>query len=244
MAWAAIATLSLTCSPDSETILRNLSFSAKIPPATLIKGGGHLWSLGVEMQFYAAIGFVCLLLGRKGLLIVPVACVLVTAGRIYAAVPISISTMFRVDEILAGGTLALLYAHGCTPRAPVLLGAVLLAASSHQSLEPLMYMRPCAAALLVGLTLVSLPTWAARVLINKPAAYIANISYIVYVFHGILGHTWLESGDKLTINLKRPLLIVLTFLVAHLSTFWFERPVMALVHRSKKTSATAQRPFE
>lgn len=242
LAWVAIAVLVTMRSPDTLTVVRNLLFVANVPPAALIENGGeHLWSLGVEMQFYAAVAVLCLIFGRRGLLLVPLACLLVTIGRVYNGETISIYTLSRVDEILAGGTLALLYANNRVPQVPLLLGVALLVATSHSAFGPLMYLRPYAASLLVGSTLMSVPTWAGRLLVNKPASYIADVSYAVYIFHGVLGHTWLGSGDKLTVYLKRPLLIAVTFVAAHISTNRFEKPLMAFAYRQKKVDVQGKR---
>ena len=43
--------------------------------------------------------------------------------------------------------------------------------------------------------------------------------------------TWLGSGDKLVKYAKRPLLLALTFGLAHLSTFRFEQPCVQLAKR-------------
>ena len=54
-------------------------------------------------------------------------------------------------------------------------------------------------------------------------AYIATISYALYIIHGGLEHTWLGDGEKIIKYVKRPLLFAATFLLAHLSTFYFEK---------------------
>jgi peptidoglycan/LPS O-acetylase OafA/YrhL len=66
-------------------------------------------------------------------------------------------------------------------------------------------------------------------------AYVAEVSYALYVIHGILSATWLGSGDKLVRYLKRPLLFGATFLLAHISTRYFEQPITRRVR--KLTSA-------
>jgi len=62
-------------------------------------------------------------------------------------------------------------------------------------------------------------------------SYIASISYALYVWHGILPGTWLGSGDTLTRYLKRPLLIGITFVLSHSTTFYMERPINAFARR-------------
>ena len=43
--------------------------------------------------------------------------------------------------------------------------------------------------------------------------------------------TWLGTGDALDKYLKRPVLIGLTFLLAHISTYKFEQPCIAYAKR-------------
>src|SRR6516164_2092821 len=96
------------------------------------------------------------LAGRWGLALVPVVCLAVTAARIKYGMEISIITWFRVDEILAGGCLALAFASSrfskATAKLPIFtpfLLVPLLLASSHPALGVLNYARPYFAALLI-----------------------------------------------------------------------------------------------
>ena len=111
LAWLALAISFAIRPPGLQSWLANLLFYANLPPFHLVPWSSHFWSLGVEMQFYAAIAAVVLILGARGLYLVPVAALAVTAARVANGTPISIVTWFRVDEILAGGTLALIIHH-------------------------------------------------------------------------------------------------------------------------------------
>jgi peptidoglycan/LPS O-acetylase OafA/YrhL len=167
-----------------------------------------------------------------------VAALSVTALRVYAHEYVSIVTWLRVDEILAGGTLALL-CHGEFGAAaksavgwsnPYVL-CLLLLASTDSVAGPLNYLRPYIAALLVGRTLVGSTTALHAPLRSRVLAYIAAISYALYVVHPLLGATWLGSGSTVLKYAKRPLLIMATFGVAHLSTFYYESRWIALGKR-------------
>lgn len=215
----------------------NLLFVSNIPPATLMHGGEHLWSLCVEVQFYAMMCLLCLI-HRRTLYAVPLLCVAVTAFRVYSHEPISIVTWHRVDEILAGGTIALVFCgwFGQRPasllkRAPLPVAAALLISCSY--IEPLLYFRPYAGALVLGAAIYNLGPLSQRLLVNRPAAYIADISYGLYVIHGALAATWLGSGPTVAKYLKRPLLVVATFGLAHFSRYYMEGPVAAFA-RSKR----------
>jgi peptidoglycan/LPS O-acetylase OafA/YrhL len=92
-----------------NTYAANLLFFANLPPQALVEGGGHLWSLCVEMQFYFGIALLVLAAGRKALYLLPILSLIVTAYRASAGAHIDIVTWRRVDEILAGCILALIY---------------------------------------------------------------------------------------------------------------------------------------
>jgi peptidoglycan/LPS O-acetylase OafA/YrhL len=186
--------------------------------------------------------------------VLPLVAFAVTGLRIYAGEPVSIVTWHRVDEILAGATLALvvirLESGGRSVRLPIwtpLVLTVLLLASAHPDLPYFNYLRPYLAAATVGTSLYAAPEWMRRLWTGKPASYIAEISYALYVFHGVLTATWLGGTDvaKTERYIRRPLLIAATFVVAHVSTFYYEHPFTALGKRlasrfAKPTSPRAR----
>ena len=246
LAWSAMLVLSLWQFYPLTTLIRNFLFVANLPPATFMIGGNHLWSLCVEMQFYAAIAAICMLFGRRGLYLVPVLAIAVTSARVAAGQTISIVTWHRIDEILAGGTLALIEVGWLGPvarkgleRLPLLPAALLLIVASHPASGVLQYVRPYAAAALVGASLTHGPSRFRAFLSSRPMAYIAEISYALYVVHGVLTETWLGTGSRLVKYLKRPLLLAVTFALAHLSTRYFERPINRAV---RGLVAGSQRP--
>lgn len=197
----------------------------------------HFWSLCVEMHFYAGVGLLVALLGRRALWLLPVLALGVTGLRIAHAETVNIKTHYRVDEILAGATLALAVlcgpAHQPLPALaalrsiPLLLIGAVFAASCHPASGPVQYARPYLGAALVGRTLLA-PGWYSPLLESRQMRYIAEISYALYVIHPATMMGWLGSGDTLTRYLKRPLCFALTFGLAHLSTFFFERPLTTL----------------
>lgn len=239
LAWVAVLVLMVAHRSPPETWAANLLFYANLPPQHLVHGGAHLWSLCVEMQFYIAAGLFAATLGSRALgWGVPLAALAITANRVLAGAEINIVTWYRVDEILAGGTLALLYAgrYGELPRRllallhPYLL-LPLLFLSAHPEAGALAYARPYLAAATVGASLFTAPLLLRRLFENRVAAYIATVSYALYVIHGLVGETWLGSGDTVEKYLKRPLLFAVTFGLAHLSTFRFEQPMIGVAKR-------------
>lgn len=236
LAWLVmLVTLLLTGSP-AEIWQRHFSFTANLPlPVTaLIPATSHFWSLCVEMQFYITIALLVRLLRERAMYLLPLLALLVTLNRVYAGAYIDIHTLLRVDEILAGCILALIYHWRQASIGPwlakvhplVLLPLVVLAA--HPAGGWLNYLRPYLALWMIGSTLMLHRDDAfQRLLCGRVLAYLATVSYALYVFHGGLRETWLASGDTLERYLKRPLFLAATFALAHLSTFHYERHFMA-----------------
>jgi peptidoglycan/LPS O-acetylase OafA/YrhL len=217
----------------------NLMFYANLPPFYLDYHNAHFWSLSLEMQFYAAIALAVGLLGRRGLLLVPVVCLAVTATRIAYGKEASIITWWRVDEILAGGCLALAFASPTLvklvltrlpPAAPFLIAPLLLA-SCHPASGPLNYARPYFAALLIGSTLLRRQDFLNRLLCGRILGYLAIISFALYVIHPLTVAGWMGQGDITIRYSKRLASILITFLFAHLSTNYFEKYWIDLGHR-------------
>ena len=238
LAWLAmLVTLVATDAPASYYLPHAL-FYANLPPIHLTGAGSHLWSLCVEMQFYVGIALLVALLGRRGLYLLPIACLAVTWHRVSYGAHVDIVTWRRLDEILAGCLLAMAHAGKFGVRATWLLSRLnayvllaLLAVASHPSSGGANYLRPYVAALMVGSTLFAPPVALARLLESRVLGYIATVSYAVYVIHHLLMYTWLGSGERFAKYAKRPLLIAVTFALAHVSTFQYERRSMALGKR-------------
>jgi peptidoglycan/LPS O-acetylase OafA/YrhL len=195
----------------------------------------HLWSLCVEMHFYAAIALAVLLGGRRAVWLVWPACLAVTLLRVSTGTYISIETHLRVDEILAGACVATLVHHRFRFAGArwLLAPAVLLwAAASHQGAGALQYLRPYSTALLLFAALDLGAHRPANLLTTRPLRYVATISYALYVIHPATAFGWMNTGGPIErYLLKRPLTFALTFALAHLSTFYWEKPWQALVRR-------------
>lgn len=243
LAWAGMAVALWLAKAPATAWAPHFLFYANLPPQALTEPGAHLWSLCVEVQFYAGIALLVALLGKARLKwVLPLLALAVTAHRVAAGATVDIVTWRRLDEILAGALLALAWqgefgaawqAALHRPRAwglPLALALGLLAAS-HPRLAALNYPRPYLAALLVGATLAEPPRRLAALLRSRALAYVAEVSYALYVIHHLLIHTWLGSGERLAKYAKRPLLIAATFGLAHLSTFHVERHCIALGKR-------------
>jgi peptidoglycan/LPS O-acetylase OafA/YrhL len=224
----------------------NILFYANLPPFYLTPITFHLWSLCVEVQFYFAIGVLFLLLRQKGLALIPFFCIAVTLGRIYTGNAVSIVTIYRVDEILSGAALAYLFHSRFSTHLKHVLGRVspllplsLLLISSHSAFPHMNYLRPYFAASLVGTTLFHSETSWNRFLESRALSYLATISYALYLCHPLTMHGWFYEGTKAAIYAKRPLGFAVSFLLAHLITFHFERHWINLGKRLTSKSEKA-----
>ncbi|MDP2788007.1 MAG: acyltransferase [Pseudomonadota bacterium] len=241
LAWLYIAIALLSTQAGTQSWLAHLFFYANWPPMQLGPVTSHIWSLCVEVQFYLGIALLVALLRQRGLLLIPLLCLAFTLYRVTNEVHIAINTYYRVDEILAGSILALIYNNklGAWPREFLrrvnpLLVLILLIVSCHPESGFMNYPRPYLAAILVGSTLFNNGTRMAGAQDNRVLFYIAAVSYALYVIHPLLAHTWLGSGEGWDKYAKRPLLFAALFALAHLSTFHFEHKWMAYGKRLAK----------
>jgi len=238
LAWLAMAlTLGLT-QADAARYAPHLLFYANLFPNLLTEGTAHFWSLCVEMQFYVGVALLVSALGRRALYVLPALALTVTLYRAAQHYPIDIRTDKRIDEILAGCTLALLWHRGAPGfrrewlRFMPLALVPLLLASGHAALPWLNYGRPYFAATLVGSTLgLSSGGRLQRALSSRTLKYVAEISFALYVVHGCLTASWLATGDKWVKYAKRPLFLAVTWLLAHLSSRYYEATFIGLGRR-------------
>lgn len=164
----------------------------------------HLWSLGVEEQFYLIWPLVLMLVyrpGRERRLFVGglgVAALSFALGSVYFARDSAFVYYMlpaRAGELLMGALVALLVSRGAHQRLPVraiaplaTLGVVLLALSlaylSEDSAFPgVLAIPPTLGAALVILAGSRGPSWVARVLACKPLVWIGLVSYSAYLWH-------------------------------------------------------------
>lgn len=200
-----------------------------------------LWSLCVEMHFYLTIGVLVGVFGRPALWLLPIMAFSITGLRIAFGAEVNIVTHLRVDEILSGGMLALLWVNRETPWADRMLGALstmfwplllLWALSCSPHFPELNYARPYFAAGLVGTLLRRDGGWQVNLLCRPTLRYIAVISFALYVWHSPFRLGWFSPEDPIQRYLfNRPVGIAFTFMLAHASTFYFERPITNAARR-------------
>ena len=232
LAWLYMVIALPVMDSTSDVYIANFLFIANWPPMWLGNVNGHLWSLCMEVQFYFAIAVLVVLMRKNWAVLIPFLCVAVTMYRVMNDVHVAINTYYRMDEILSGCLLALIYNNrlgNLLAKLPTPTGTLqiflclLFVLSCHPDAGFMNYLRPYLAAAMVGSTLLNSRTRVAQVLNNPVLFYIATLSYALYVVHPLLVHTWLGSGDTVIKYLKRPLLFAAIFVTAHISTFYYEK---------------------
>lgn len=189
----------------------------------------HLWSLCVEVQFYIALALIVLATGRRGVWLVWPFCIIITLLRVDAGAFIDIRTHLRVDEILAGSCVACIFhkfgKHNSTlPSGVLALTALFWGLCSHPLSGALQYARPYASALVLAATIWTGPSVVKSLLMSRPARYIAEISYALYVIHPATAFGWMNEGTiEVRYLIKRPISFLVTFILAHISTFYWEK---------------------
>lgn len=230
IAWLTILLIFIFSSVSVEWLIANLTFVGNIPPIRLSPLNAHFWSLCVEIQFYVFAAILVALSGRSGLWVIPILLGSLTFYKFMVNPDISILTLSRIDEIFAGCCLGLLHEKWVSqkrryevPVSVTLLLACGLVASTWDYGGQLNHLRPYFAAALVGSTLlVSDASLVRKILTHKALVYVAGISYALYVYHVPLMYSWLGEGDTLEKYMKRPLLLGALFLLAHLSSRYYE----------------------
>ncbi len=204
----------------------------------LIPGTSHFWSLCLEMQFYLGIALLICFFKDKTFFIIPILCIAITLNSAFAGTIVNIQTHYRADEILAGCVLALIY-HGFYNEKfktffsrinPIYVLPFFILSCMPYS-DWFNYLRPYLTAILVGSSILNKNTNLKVILCNKYFEYIATVSFALYVIHGGLVHTWLGTGDILEKYIKRPILFLVTFALAHWSTYKFEIPISKWARR-------------
>lgn len=214
---------------DAWQFLWSAAFAVNYKTQYLNEFNAQLWSLCVEMQFYAGMALIVAGLGSRGVWLAWPACMLVTLLRADAGAFINIATHLRLDEILAGSCVACLVQKfgnrdQSTPNAILLVAVLLWFVCSLSQVGPLQYARPYSSALVLAASIYSRPGWIKAVLKSRTARYVAEISYALYIIHPATALGWMNEGSVAErYLLKRPVSLLVTFFLAHVSTFYWER---------------------
>ena len=245
LAYPYIAVVFLLFTFDPPALFYSAAFVVNYVHTYLNSYNSHLWSLCVEMHFYAAIAIVVAIFGIKNIWVVFPACLFVTALRIVDGAHYSILTHLRVDEILAGAGLAVLN-HRRTftvaPQGAVAVAAITWFLSASPLTGPIQFSRPYATVLFFACAMTQTRNVFGTVLTSIPMRYIATISYALYMFHPITAHGWMNEGSVwIRYLFKRPVSLALTFTLAHLSTFYWERPCLKAAKRLIASNALDRR---
>lgn len=230
LAWLYLVCVWVLYQPALGDMAANFLFVANLPPQRLLPAAAHFWSLCQEMQFYFVAALSFFFLRARFVYVLAFIGLVVIGLRIHDGVHASSITYYRLDEILAG---CLLSAALRSPKqgeikrwlaqVPLVVPIVLFLASCLMQAGWFNYLRAPLCALLVGATLMQPDSVLVKALGARWLVYVAGISYALYVWHPLLADTWLGQGDLITKYAKRPLLLLVLFVLAHLSTKYYER---------------------
>lgn len=246
LAYAAVIVTALLNDVTFLQIILTLSFAQTFVEAGIMPDLGHFWSLCVELHFYVLIGLLMYVTRFRGFMVLPFAWALVVFVRFYDdRTGGRIHTHMRIDEILSGGLLAMLFlgkfgerARNTLQAVPVGLPLILWGLACYPDLWFFHPLRGFAASVLVGHTLLCREPQRYRFLGVWPLKYVAEISYALYVIHPLSMHGWLGQGATPAVKYaKRMICFAITFSLAHLSTFHFERRFVEWGKKLIKTRA-------
>jgi len=213
-------------------LFNELLFTLNYNDTVINSFNGHLWSLCVEIQFYLVIGALFRVFGNTAKWFILGLCLVSTGLHIVGGDPYTMMTHLRGDEILTGSLMCLSVngQFGDHRRFWSLMGratpalAVLFLAVCDPLGGFLNHFRGYAASLLVGSLLFTRRAWLQAALSSRPMTYIANVSYALYIIHPAAAAGPLSGGPKWLLYLvKRPITLAITFALAHVSTFYYER---------------------
>ena len=234
LAWLYLAIALALSGASRYAWVSHFLFFANMPPKSLLPLTDHIWSLCVEIQFYVGVAILVAVASARGLLLLPLLALFFTGVRVWDGVYAASISYYRIDEILAGCVLALMY-HGRMGAVPRRLMAaipqwpllVLLILSCTPQAQWLNYFRPYLAALLIGATVLNPATSLVACVNTRVFVFLAGISYSLYVIHPMLAGSWLGSGEVLVKYAKRPLLFIALFALAYISTHYYESRFIA-----------------
>ena len=248
LAWLVILVVLTLVHAPLRIFASNLLFYSNVPPFPMSPITAHLWSLCVEVHFYLFVALLFAIWGRSGLLGLPLAGLAITLLRVATGTHMSIVTWLRVDEIFAGGTLALIYegilgqtVQTALRRIPIPVWFLLLFMSCHPAFRFVSYFRPYCAAGLIGSTIFQAKSfWSGRLRASW-LVYVAGISYAIYVLHLPFTFGWFAPASRVAVYERRPIALALIWLLAHLSTRYYEsywiRVGKRLIHKRQPGDA-------
>ena len=233
LAWLAVGVGLILGEVTPPHALDHLFFFANYSD-TFSKTTLHFWSLCVEVHFYVFMAFLVAAGKAPALKLLPFILAGLSLLKLFYSPSTGLdgmATHWRVDELLGGGCLALLYhsrsnrserARQLLTRVPFVAILALHVASCADFFPQLHFLRAYFAPMLIGWTLLRANSYVTKPLDHAFLRYVATVSYAVYVIHPFTMYGWMSEGDVLVRYSKRIVCFALTFGLAHLSTHYFE----------------------
>jgi peptidoglycan/LPS O-acetylase OafA/YrhL len=202
----------------------------------------HIWSLGVEEQFYLAWPLLLYALHKWRIDLLRALIAVAAVSYVYCLYLTFVdpsaafySPLSRCWELAAGGIVATAVARGFVPRAAnalSILGAVLMIGGLYLAAENVLFPGLGAVGPVVGTCLVILAGPHAsfnRLLSVKPAVWVGLISYPLYLWHWpILSFSFFENALVLPRGIVRVPLMLLAVVLAALTYILVEKPMRRL----------------
>lgn len=188
----------------------------------------HLWSLGIEEQFYLLWPVLLMILSRRPKVLIPTLCAIVGASlayscyaTIHAPAAAFYSPLSRLWELGAGGILFMFIRH---PRKNAILsslGIVLIAASALLLKKTSTFPGLAATAPVAGAALVIAS--GSRILDRRLPELLGRISYPLYLWHWpLLSLAAINGMDSLE---QRMMLVMASLLLSVLTYQLIEKPI-------------------
>lgn len=243
--------------PAGESWSLFVVFAENFSPSSVLTLDPPMWTLAVEISFYAAlplIGLLAIRLGRRRQLLLPAA--LIAMGMIWnwvvglsgGALPLTKVLPAMLPFFAIGMIAATLFERKpLEPRGARRLGLLAVTALGVQAVFE--WLMPGAASVLhdlpVAVAFAAVVAIAAsahcpRLLRWRPLTATGTISYGLYLWH-VPVLWWLRARGLLPLDplAAAPIVIVPSVLIASLSWIWIERPGIAWAkRRSRATSVT------
>lgn len=205
----------------------------------------HYWSLAVEQQFYIFWPLLVALFFRRLSAICWVMLLAAPVSRLYfltdGNIPASLFALTsNVDSLAVGAVIAIAEARGYSLRSArnavglislmVLAFLCVMAANDQRQWEFVLLATATAGLSMYAIDAAQTTPWLKNSLCCSPLLFLGKISYGVYIYHVLVGMA--VSKFQLDQSVTALASAAVTLIVATVSWYTIERPMIAMAHRS------------